>query len=586
MIKKIFGIRYLLNNKERKQVLSLLVKIVFMAIIDVIGVASIFPFFTILTKPEIIKTNNYLNYAFINLKFTNESNFLIFLGVMLLVVLISSMFFKAITVYTQLKVDQLIEFSISERLLKKYLKQQYTFFLNKNTSEIGNNLLKEVNQVVIGVLAPSINIIAQGLLAIAMIIMIFYTNTIIALISSLILALSYGILYLSLKGYAYSIGEIRLKTSQVKHKIINEVFYGIKDVKVNRLENFYHKLFSNAAEKYAFSNAKTQILTRLPRFFIESIFFGGIIFISLVYVQNPETLFKILPSLAVISFAGYKLLPALQLIYANFITIKSVIPSLDLIYNEIENLSEIKKSKIENRNIEIEREITIQNLSYTYPFSKTKVIKRLDMKITAKQTVGIIGKSGSGKTTIIDLILGLLKPSEGKIYVDNFLLDENNIESWQSNVGYVPQQTFLIDDTISSNIAFGIKKEKIHFNQVKKVAKIANLDSFIMNELEKGYSTIIGERGIRLSGGQRQRIGIARALYSNPNLLILDEATSALDKTTEKEILNAIKKLKSKITIIIISHHLSTLRDTDKIFVIDQGIVKSMSSYESLIQKI
>ena len=584
MIKKIFRISSLLNNKEQKQVLRLLVKIIFMAIIDTIGVASIFPFFTVLTKPEIIKTNEYLNYLFINLKFTNESNFLIFLGILLLVILISSMSYKSITVYFQLKVEQLIEFSVCERLLKKYLMQPYTWFLNKNTSELGNNLITEVNHVVRGVLAPSISIIAQGLLAILMIIVIFYTDTTIALIALSTLSISYGLLYLSLRGYVYNLGITRLDSSQIKHKMINEVFYGIKDVKVNRLEGFYHNLFSNAAEKYALSNAKTLILMQLPRFLIESIFFGGIIFVSLVYVQDPENLFEILPSLAVIAFAGYKLLPALQSIYANFIAMRSVIPSLDLICHEIENLPEIKKSKIENRNIEIEKEITIQNLSYTYPFSKTKVIKRINMKILAKQTVGIIGKSGSGKTTIIDLILGLLKPSEGKIYVDNFLIDENNIESWQSNIGYVPQQTFLIDDTISSNIAFGIKKEKIDFNQVEKVSKIANLDSFILKELDKGYSTIIGERGIRLSGGQRQRIGIARALYSNPNLLILDEATNALDKNTEKVILNALKKLKNKITIIIISHHLSTLRDTDKIFVMDQGIVKSMSSYERLIQ--
>ena len=584
MIKKILRIKSILDNKEQKQILGLLVKIIFMAIIDTIGVASIFPFFTVLTEPEIINTNEYLNYLYVNLKFTNETNFLIFLGIIVLVTLVGSLSFKAITVYSQLKIEQLIEFSVCERLLKKYLMQPYTWFLNKNTSEIGNNLLKEVNTVVRGVLAPFISIIAQSLLAILMIIVIFYTDSTIALIALSTLSISYGLLYLSLRGYVYNVGMTRLDSSQIKHKMINEVFYGIKDVKVNRLESFYHNLFSNAAEKYALSHAKTLILSQLPRFLIESIFFGGIIFVSLVYVRDPENLFEILPSLAVIAFAGYKLLPALQLIYANFIAMRSVIPSLDLICYEFENLPEIKKSKIENLNIEIEKDITIQNLSYTYPFSKTKIIKKLDMKIPARQTVGIIGKSGSGKTTTIDLILGLLKPNEGEIYVDNFLIDENNVESWQSNVGYVPQQTFLIDDTISSNIAFGVKKEKIDFSQVKKVAMIANLDSFITNELENGYSTIIGERGIRLSGGQRQRIGIARALYSNPNLLVLDEATNALDKKTEKVVLDALKKLKNKITIIIISHHLSTLRDTDKIFVMEQGIVKSISSYEKLTQ--
>lgn len=584
MIKKILRIKSILDNKEQKQVLGLLVKIILMAIIDTIGVASIFPFFAVLTEPEIIKNNEYLNYLFINLKFTNESNFLIFLGILLLVILVSSLSFKTITVYSQLKLEQLIKFSISKRLLKKYLMQPYPWFLNKNTSEMGNNLLNEVHEVVIRLLGPFISLISQGLLAILMIIVIFYTDSIIALIALSTLSLSYGFLYLFLKGYVYNAGLTRLDSSQIKHKLINEAFYGIKDVKVNRLEGFYHDLYSNAAEKYALSSAKTLILMQLPRFLIESIFFGGIIFVSLVYIQDPENLFEILPGLAVIAFAGYKLIPALQLIYANFISIRSGIPSLDLIYNEMNTLSEIKNSKIENRVIEIEKEITIKNLCFTYPFSNTKVIKRLNMKIPAKQTVGIIGKSGSGKTTIIDLILGLLKPSEGRIYIDNFLIDENNIESWQSNVGYVPQQTFLIDDTISSNIAFGIKKEKINFSQVKKVAKIANLDSFIINELEEDYSTIIGERGIRLSGGQRQRIGIARALYSNPSLLILDEATNALDKKTEKIILDALNKLKSKITIIIISHHLSTLRDTDKIFVMDEGKIKSISSYERLTQ--
>lgn len=584
MIKKILKIRSLLNDKEQKKILLLLVMITLMSIVDTIGVASIFPFFKILTKPEIIKNNEFLEYLYVSLKFSSESNFLVFLGILLLVVLVLSLLFKAITVYYQLRVDQLIEFSISERLLKKYLMQPYTWFLNKNTSEIGNNLLKEVNQVVIGALSPVLSIISQGLLALLMIIVILYTNPLIALFALSTLSISYGFLYLLLKGYVYKAGKTRLDSSQKKYKIINEAFYGIKDLKVNRLEDFYHYLFYNSAKTYAVSNANTQILMRLPRFLIESIFFGGIILISLLYLGDPENLLDILPSLAVIAFAGYKLLPALQLIYADFLKIKSVIPSLDLIYSENNNLSEIRKSNLNYISIKLKKEVTIEKLSYSYPFSNNTLFKDLDIKIPAKQTIGIIGKSGSGKTTVIDLILGLLTPDEGKICVDEIQIHEKNIKSWQSNIGYVPQQTFLVDDTISSNIAFGIKKEKIDMNQVEKVAKIANLDTFINTELKKGYSTVIGERGIRLSGGQRQRIGIARALYSNPSLLILDEATNALDKKTEEVILKALKKLKGKITIIIISHHLSTLSDTDKIFVIDQGIVTSVSSYDELVK--
>jgi ABC-type multidrug transport system fused ATPase/permease subunit len=275
-------------------------------------------------------------------------------------------------------------------------------------------------------------------------------------------------------------------------------------------------------------------------------------------------------------------MPALQGIYSSITDLTFVGPSLDKIYNAIKDRSFSTLSH-EQGFLSLNKSISLNNISYTYPNTSIPTLKNINLSISAKTTVGFVGATGSGKTTTIDIILGLLEPQKGTLEVDGKIITRQNVKSWQRSIGYVPQHIYLSDDTISSNIAFGVPSKDINFRSVKKVAKIAQLDEFVTKELPQKYQTNIGERGIRLSGGQRQRIGIARALYHNPQVLILDEATSALDNQTEAAVMDALNNLNKDITIIIIAHRLNTVKNCDIIFKLNKGQVIGSGSFDKLM---
>ena len=499
--------------------------------------------------------------------------------------LLFSLAFKSLTTYYQLRFNQIREFTISQKLIKSYLLQPYSWFLNKNSADVGNNLLKEVNQVVVGAMAPIMNIFAQSLVAVAMISIVILMNPILAIISALSLVFAYGSIYYFLRGYLFRIGSKRIESSQEKHRVVNEAFYGIKELKVGGLEKVYYKLFSKPAETFAKTNAKLQVLMQIPRFGIEAVCFGGVILVLLYLMREKGSFLNSLPLLTVYVFAAYRLIPAIQLIYSNSVQLRSAIASIDLLFKDINELPKLKKVNEKLKKIKLVKNIKLRKINFTYVSSKSKTLNDINITIPAKKTIGLIGPSGCGKTTTVDLILALFQPDSGTIKVDDTLINETNMKSWQRTIGYVPQQIFLIDDTISSNIAFGVSKENIDFEQVKRVAKVANLHEFITKELSDGYHSMVGERGIRLSGGQRQRIGIARALYNNPQLLILDEATSALDNATEKAFLDALKKLSGKITIIMIAHRISTLKDADNIYLMKEGSVIAEGDYNKILDE-
>ena len=292
---------------------------------------------------------------------------------------------------------------------------------------------------------------------------------------------------------------------------------------------------------------------------------------------------NVLPVIALYAFACYRLMPAVQKIFVNITNLKVVGPSINSLY---EDLKKLKRSKnYENKEfLKLEKEIKLKNISYNYPNSSRTVLKNINLNIPVHQTIGIVGETGSGKTTTVDIILGLIEAQDGSLEVDGKVIDKDNKRAWQNSIGYVPQQIFLADDTISANIAFGKKDNEINQDDVERASKIANLHEFVVNELPLKYQTIIGEKGVRLSGGQRQRIGIARALYNRPELLVFDEATSSLDNLTEKKVMEAIYNTKNKITKILIAHRLTTVKKCDKIFLFDKGNLVKEGTYEELIK--
>ena len=289
-----------------------------------------------------------------------------------------------------------------------------------------------------------------------------------------------------------------------------------------------------------------------------------------------------LPIISLYVFAGYRLMPAVQQIYEAFTQLTFITPSLDKLYDDLKNLKPFNENQDQDI-LPFNKSIILKNIHYNYPNASRTILKDISLNISAKSTVGLVGATGSGKTTTVDIILGLLEPQKGTLEIDGKIIRKQNSRSWQRSIGYVPQQIFLADDTIAANIAFGLEPKEINQEAVEKASKIANLHEFVIDELPKKYQTTIGERGVRLSGGQRQRIGIARALYHNPQLLILDEATSALDNQTEKAVMDAIDNLDKNITIIQIAHRLNTLKKCDKIFLLEKGELKKDAKYDELI---
>jgi len=581
-LKKLFN---LLSSNERKHAGLLLLMMIVVAILDMIGVATIFPFMTVLTDPNLIETNKILNkmfYVFSLIGVENNQQFLFALGILVLVMLVISLSFKAITLYVQLKFVHMTEYTIGKRLVEGYLQKSYSWLKENHSAELGKNILSEVELVVRGGMKQAMEMISKSLITIALVFLLIITDLKLTLIIAFFLGFTYTAVFYFVQIYVKRIGKERFKSNELRFKSISDAFGAAKEIKLGGLEKFYIQKFSDPAKNFAQTTAFSLVITMLPRFVFEAIAFGGALLVLLYLMTQTGNLQTALPIISLYVLAGYRLLPALQQIYGSITQITFIGPSLDRLYNDIINFKPI----VINQNQDVlllNRELNLKNISYDYSNSSRSALKNINIRIPAKSSVGLIGPSGSGKTTTVDIILGLLEAQKGTLEIDDTIISKKNLRSWQRIIGYVPQHIFLADDTIFGNIAFGVNHKDINSKAVEKASKIANLHNFIIEELPKQYKTYIGERGVKLSGGQRQRIGIARALYHNPQVLILDEATSALDNETEKAVMDAVNNLNKDITIILIAHRLNTVKNCDIVFKLEKGQLVNQGSFEELI---
>ena len=583
ILKKII---FLLSSNERKRCLMLLGMIIIMALLDTIGVASIMPFIAILSQPSIIETNYFLNSIF---KYSNtfgidtNQEFLFMLGIIVFTLLITSLSFKALTTYAQIRFVKMREYTIGKRLVEGYLHQPYSWFLNRNSADLGKSILGEVGTVVSGGILPSIVLISQCLVATSMFTLLFLSDFKLALISGCSIGIFYGVIINFNHKFLKRIGQERLKANQLRFLAVSEAFGASKEIKVKGLEQIYVKRFSDSSVLFAKNQALSQALAQLPRYALEAIAFGGMILVVLYLMSQTGTFKNALPIISLYAFAGYRLVPALQSIYACITQLRFIGPAINSLSDDLKSLKSYKIHQ-DKKILLIENDITLRNIHYNYPEISRTALRNINIKIPAKTTIGLVGPTGSGKTTLVDLILGLLQAQKGTLEVDAQVIKESNLRAWQRSIGYVPQNIYLADDTVSANIAFGINKKDIDQEEVERAAKTANLHNFIINESPQQYQTIVGERGIKLSGGQRQRIAIARALYNKPQVLILDEATSALDNQTEQVVMEAINNLSKNITIILIAHRLNTVKNCDIIFKLDKGEIVGQGSFEEIVK--
>lgn len=583
-MKNFKNILFLLSFTERRNLIWLLIMMLMMAFMDTLGVASIFPFIAVLTDPAIIETNIFLNRIFQYSEIfgvENNQQFFLLLGIFVFLIIVISLVVKVSTSYLQIRFTSMLEYSIGKRLMQSYLNQPYSWFLSHNSNDLIKNILSEVHQIIEVAIYPMAELIAKGMVAIALLGLLFLTDIKLALLISFSIGGIYGSIYYFLRNFITKIGEERLKNNLLRYRVVSQAFGSIKDVKVRGSEEVHTKFFSNSSYTYAKSISLAHMTSQLPRYILEGIAFAGIMLLLLYMISQKGSMNNALPIISLYVFAGYRLMPSMQQVYSSFTHLRYIGSSIDNLVNEIKNLKAYNLSQ-DKSILQLNKKITLNNIYYNYPDTPHSTLEDINISISAKSTIGFVGPSGSGKSTTIDIILGLLEPQKGTLEVDGKVITGDNLRSWQRTIGYVPQQIYLIDDTIAANIAFGLDEKEIKQDWVEKACRNANLEEFI-NELPKKYNTIIGEGGIRLSGGQRQRIGIARALYHNPRVLVLDEATSALDNETEQAVMNAVNKLGKDVTIILIAHRLNTVENCDIIFKLEKGRVVFQGSFKELL---
>jgi len=488
----------LLSSAEKKKLIILMFMILIMALIDMLGVASIMPFMAVLVNPELIETNKILAEMYVYSRSADKESFFFLLGLIVFFILVFSLFFKGVTAYFQIRFAMMCEYTIGKKFIEGYIYQPYVWFLNRNSAELGKNILSEVQTVILNVVMPFITIFSQGAVVIAIFLLLLFIDTLLSLSVCFFLGVFYFGIYKTMSRKLSAIGQSRLDANEGRFKAVIETFAASKEIKIGNHEDFCIKRFSNPAKIYAKQQIKAEIISTLPRFVFESIAFGGLMLVILYLMNNKGNFSNSIPIVTLYAFAGYRLMPALQFIYRAVSQIRFAEPSLNFLHNDLIKLKKLNLSHKNFNIVKFEKDIQLKNVVFKYPNSENLVLEKLSLKILAKNVVALVGKTGSGKTTIVDLIMSIIDPLSGTLEVDGKIINGNNCKSWQKIIGYVPQQIYLANDTIEANIAFGVDVDKIDFSEIKRSAKIANLHEFVTNQLPEGYKTFIGERGVSL----------------------------------------------------------------------------------------
>ena len=577
----------ILSRHERKQAVLLVFLILIMGFTQMAGVASVMPFVTLGADPDAVSTNPYLAWGYRAFGFSNVQQYLLFLGTLLFIALVVSIAVKAVTTYALTRFIEMRSYTLSRKLMSGYLRQPYEWFLKQNSADLGSKILSESERVIRGTLSPALYLITEGVVIVTLVGLLVSVDPLVVGATALAFAGSYAVIYMALRQYLGRIGAERLSANQRRFATIQEAFGSVKDVKVSGLEGALLNRFDHPARRFALTQSAEVVANQMPRFAIEALAFGGLLIVVLFLLNDPGGLQRALPLLALYAFAAYRLMPSLQNFYTNLVALRFAGPALEALNHDLVSLIPEGSDNVglpEQRPspLSLHSGIELECVAYTYPGGGQPSIRNVNLRIQANTTVGFVGETGSGKTTIADTIIGLLQPERGIVCVDGLPITAETVPAWQANIGYVPQQIYLTDASISANIAFGVSAEEIDHDAIERVARIANIHYFVSEKLPLGYETVVGERGVRLSGGQRQRIGIARALYHDPDLLVFDEATSALDNLTERAVIEAVQNLQRRKTIIIIAHRLSTVRNCDAIVVVSKGEVVAQGKFGEL----
>ena len=583
-----------ITKGNHKSLIAMLFIFILVSALEVFGTGMIAPFITIAVSPETIKNTYWLNVIYKQMNFNSQQQFLIFLGFVLVIAFYLKSFLAFNAQKTVFKFSYSLKGELSHKLLKAYIEAPYSYHLRINSAMLIQNIIDTTDAVSIGVASTFLTLISNTIIVLALILLLVKTNAIALILITLLLIISFGLLY-PIKEHLARWGREKFHAYGEMIRITNHGLGGLKETRIIGCESYFEDQMEEQSRIYAKSTTLASAYGNLPRFVLEPLIMSFLIGFTFLFIAlNRDTTQNLTGVLGIFALASVRLLPAVGNLISGINVIRSNSYSLDRLFFDFKELekenlitdfnSAIVSNKLlpkDQQTFQFSDKVTLDGITFQYPNSTTNVIKDISLSIRKGESIGLIGKSGAGKTTLVDVILGLFIPQFGDIKVDGVSV-YSNLRAWQNMLGYVPQSIFLIDDTLERNIAFGVADHLIDQNKLKKAIAMAQL-SEVVAQLPDGIKTIIGERGVLLSGGQRQRVGIARVLYHEREILVFDEATAALDSETEHLITEATKALAGSKTIIIIAHRLSTIEHCDCIYQLEQGRILKSGSYQEVV---
>ena len=590
MFRKILKLYNFFDKKLKLKLLYTQLLMLISSLFEILSIFAIGPLIQVLNNPSVINNSDeFISKIYNYFNFETFEVFLIFLVISIFSFLLLSTLILVSTIYILSLFSQHLGNILRSDLFKFYISQNWLYHSRSNSSEYIEKAFYEASRVTNNIILPILVTNSKLLTGVLIIISLTIYNPLVSIICFLLFGIIYGTVFKLVKTKITAYGINQGKYMRHMYRVMNESFVGIKEAIIYGNQKKYHDEFFKTGGRYANVQGKVHFLANAPKYALEFIAFTIILVFILSLVYFGETDFsEALPILAIYIFAGYKLLPIFQSIYLGLVQIKNNIPAYDKIEKELfgSKMYNIENKNTESKKIELKDEdsIVLDNLSFSYENNGKKVVEKINIEIKKNSLNFIVGASGSGKSTILDLLLGLIFPNDGSIKIGNENLNKNNANIWHQNIGYVGQNIFLLDDTIKNNIClFSNQNDHIDEDRLNKALKLSYVENFL-NNLPDGINTIVGERGLKLSGGQRQRVAIARALYQQKNFLIFDEATASLDGIAEKFIIDQLKKLSEVKTIIMVTHNLKLCRDADIIYLLDQGKIKEFGKYNNLIK--
>lgn len=586
-MKEIVKAYRLLEARDRWRAWAVVGVSILMALFDSLGTLSVMPFLAVLADPDLVARNAWLTWLQ-DLSGLAGQDFLVFLaglafGLLILAALVRSFGFFFVNRVIQSRI-----YSVGTRLLDSYLRQPYAFFVHRHSGDMAKTLISEIDVIGAQVFQPGAMLIAQSVLLLVLAGLMIAVNPLVAVIAVGLLGTCYVSVYLSIRRLMERSGRRQSEVINARFRLAAEAIGGIKALKLMGYESRYRQRFLQTGIDFGRLRATALSLGTIPRYAIEAVAFGGILVLAvslMLTYQDSEAgaLSHILPLLGFYAFAGYRLMPAVQGIYQALSQLRFGASALDRVSADLALARDLPPlATQEPVPLPFTQRVEVKDMAFRYPQVDGPSLQSLSLTIPAGSTLGIVGPTGAGKTTFVDLFLGLLTPESGGLVVDGVPVTAQNLRNWQADLGYVPQDVFLLDASVAENIALGLTLDEIDMARVREAARMAQILDFVETQMPQGFATSVGERGVRLSGGQRQRIGIARALYRDPGLIVFDEATSALDNLTEQEVVRAIGALTGKKTVLLIAHRISTVKDCDQILVLERGRMVGIGRYEDL----